>query len=911
MPVRALRLPSHFMNKWPKRIITSILAGIFLLLFFLSNASANIPFIASNNKPMVLARPFSPTAISGLVASYPFNGNANDESGNGNHGIVFGATLEPDRFCEANKAYYFNGSSYIATSTHYSAPGPEIFTFSLWFKTTSVKGGKLIGYGSAQTGASSYFDRNIYMTDDGRLYFGVYIGHIDGVNKFGVVKTTDSFNNGEWHHVAATLSADGVKLYVNGVLKGHDPSATSGDDLSGYWKIGYDELLYWPEQPVSSFFTGTLDDIYIYDRELSSMEIDQLYAESERKREETLCAGQSFNMFATTIAGASYSWTGPNEFTSSEQNPLIENVSTTQAGTYTVTITGSEGCAFQENILLMVDPVAVGGTLAGDATVCSGANSGTISLSDQTGNVLRWESAAASDFSSLTSILSTDLQLSYTNSSQSTYYRAVVGNGICEESYSSVALVEVREVLGGTISGPELICAESNSGILSLIEYQGDIIRWESSVDGFSEDVQSIANTSAELAFSNLNTTTSYRAVIGNGGVCPEVFSEPALVQVDEQVRGGNLSGGGSILCADDNSGSLLLSEYVGEVLRWESSVDNFADDIQAISHSEAVFSFQDLSQTTSYRAVLGSQACAEVVSEEVKVVVEQAPVGGYVQGSGRLKAGKNKGTLRLQDFSGNIIRWEVSADNFASDIRKLPYTADAYTYEDIEQDSWFRVVLQNNACPEVYAAPASLLLNKAPVAEEEVIRIPYGQDFSSEFSLLINGSDADGDPLMIPPVQDMLTSAGNLFDIDSDGYLHFKPAAGFVGTDSLYYQLCDDVGEISVCSQVFILVEVERSSEREVVVYQGFSPNNDGKNDSWVIDHIEQFSDNHVRIFNRYGSLVYEVKGYNNVDRVFEGISNKGLGSAGNQLPEGTYYYRIRLDEDRPLLNGYVILNR
>jgi hypothetical protein len=46
----------------------------------------------------------------GLVAYYPFNGNANDESGNGNHGTVHGATLTADRFGNANSAYKFNGT---------------------------------------------------------------------------------------------------------------------------------------------------------------------------------------------------------------------------------------------------------------------------------------------------------------------------------------------------------------------------------------------------------------------------------------------------------------------------------------------------------------------------------------------------------------------------------------------------------------------------------------------------------------------------------------------------------------------------------------------------------------------------------------------------------------------------------
>ena len=56
----------------------------------------------------------------GLVAYYPFNGNANDESGNGNDGTVNGATLADDRFGNPGSAYYFDGNDYIYINDHSS-----------------------------------------------------------------------------------------------------------------------------------------------------------------------------------------------------------------------------------------------------------------------------------------------------------------------------------------------------------------------------------------------------------------------------------------------------------------------------------------------------------------------------------------------------------------------------------------------------------------------------------------------------------------------------------------------------------------------------------------------------------------------------------------------------------------------
>src|SRR5580704_12112208 len=69
----------------------------------------------------------------GLVAYYPFNGNANDASGNGNNGMVFGATLATDRFGNANSAYYFDGISAYITVPLSNTVFSGDFTASIWF----------------------------------------------------------------------------------------------------------------------------------------------------------------------------------------------------------------------------------------------------------------------------------------------------------------------------------------------------------------------------------------------------------------------------------------------------------------------------------------------------------------------------------------------------------------------------------------------------------------------------------------------------------------------------------------------------------------------------------------------------------------------------------------------------------
>ncbi len=75
-----------------------------------------------------------------LIAFYPFNGNANDESGNGNHGTVYGATLTTDRFNQPNRAYYFDGiNDYIMVPNSSILQISGEITMSAWFQTRSAK----------------------------------------------------------------------------------------------------------------------------------------------------------------------------------------------------------------------------------------------------------------------------------------------------------------------------------------------------------------------------------------------------------------------------------------------------------------------------------------------------------------------------------------------------------------------------------------------------------------------------------------------------------------------------------------------------------------------------------------------------------------------------------------------------
>jgi hypothetical protein len=134
------------------------------------------------------------------------------------------------------------------------------FSTELWFTTTTGRGGKLIGYGDASSGNSGSYDRHLYMRNDGRLVFGVYPGEVR------TVQSPRSYSDGQWHHAVATLSSEGQKLYVDGELVASDASTTSAQAYRGYWRIGGDNLSGWTDRPSSDYFSGSIDEVAVYDR---------------------------------------------------------------------------------------------------------------------------------------------------------------------------------------------------------------------------------------------------------------------------------------------------------------------------------------------------------------------------------------------------------------------------------------------------------------------------------------------------------------------------------------------------------------------------------------------------------------------------------------------------------------------
>lgn len=180
-----------------------------------------------------------------------------------------------------------------------------------------------------------------------------------------------------------------------------------------------------------------------------------------------LCEGSTLRLSASaaTADNVQYLWVGPGGFTSNDQNPVIPVTTAANNGVYAVKATVN-GCSASASVNVVVSATSVGGITGNDTTVCTGTNAGIISLSGQTGSVIRWESAPLTG-GPWALLNNTTSSQTFQNLSSTTYYRAVVKNGVCPETNSGLTKINVINSVGVVNAGPDQLICNQNAVTLS------------------------------------------------------------------------------------------------------------------------------------------------------------------------------------------------------------------------------------------------------------------------------------------------------------------------------------------------------------------------------------------------------------------------------------------------------------
>jgi fibronectin type 3 domain-containing protein len=164
-----------------------------------------------------------------------------------------------------------NGTTDGLISENAPTSSTSAFSEEAWFKTTTTSGGKILGFEDANQGNGSNYDKQIYMSNNGNIVFGVYSNGVQDI------ETSGAYNDGNWHHVVGTQDGTGMDLYVDGGLVGTN-ATTTNQSFTGYWRAGGGNIGSWPDQPSSFYFNGNLDEVAVYPAALSASTVSAHYA---------------------------------------------------------------------------------------------------------------------------------------------------------------------------------------------------------------------------------------------------------------------------------------------------------------------------------------------------------------------------------------------------------------------------------------------------------------------------------------------------------------------------------------------------------------------------------------------------------------------------------------------------------
>jgi hypothetical protein len=211
----------------------------------------------------------------GLVAYYPFNGNANDTSGFGNNGLVNGAILSASRNGQPLDAYSFNATNFsvIAAPGNSLPTNSQPRTFSLWIKPDpkypqpAFVTGTFLSYGDYTDGLQAYLN---YESISNLVTININVFKNSVVSRWGSWVQNWSFQS--WHHIVYSIDGNNtLTTYVDGILITDSTPASPNPGFN----IPRSTLNIGTFQ--GNYFNGGIDDIRIFNRALSATEAQQLY----------------------------------------------------------------------------------------------------------------------------------------------------------------------------------------------------------------------------------------------------------------------------------------------------------------------------------------------------------------------------------------------------------------------------------------------------------------------------------------------------------------------------------------------------------------------------------------------------------------------------------------------------------
>jgi hypothetical protein len=454
----------------------------------------------------------------GLVAYYPFNGNPNDESGHHNDGISHNLSLTSDRFGNRGSAFGFDGlTSYIQVKALNFEPPTTEGTISIWVHNMSNPSRYAFVVGQEVEGDAGYL----------KLQYNAS-GNMTWYTRWGTAVQKDVTPQGRWTHYLGTCAKGTNRLYIDGVLVSSNSDVWNIDYRSSDIFIG--KLPYFHPTEGYLFFKGSLDDVRVYNRALSSSEAQALYKYEStpnmgppeillQPQPQVVFSGDDVSLCINLkdFSPYNYQWQRNEQNISGATSSCYNINSATSAangGRYRVIVSNSAGTVISDSVTLTVNnpPPPVITTQPESKTVQEGINlSLSIGATGKGTLVYQWQF----NEQNISGATSATLNLTGLKPSSSGRYRVLVSSqyGV-SISDTAVLIVNanppptiVTQPVGKTPSeGTQLVLSVTASGVGTLT-YQ-----WQLN----QQNIPGATSSSLLVSAVRSSANGRYRVIVGN-----------------------------------------------------------------------------------------------------------------------------------------------------------------------------------------------------------------------------------------------------------------------------------------------------------------------------------------------------------------------------------------------------------
>ncbi|MGI4870364.1 MAG: gliding motility-associated C-terminal domain-containing protein [Janthinobacterium lividum] len=527
---------------------------------------------------------------------------------------------------------------------------------------------------------------------------------------------------------------------------------------------------------------------------------------------------------------------------------------------------------FSNVVTITVTPALTAGTIGADQTLCAGATpvplTSTAAAGGGTGTfAYQWESSL--DNLTWTSIGgATGPTYAPGLLTATTYFRRSVTSGACGPVYSnSVVLTVLPALSAGTIAADQDICmgatpapltsTNAASGGNGTFTYQ-----WEASPDNVSWTAVAGA-TGPTFAPGPLTATTYYRRRVTSGACAAEV-SNVVTIRVQPLVTTGVSLATPPVQCPGTALTFAAVATNAGTAPTFQWFVNNVAVASGPTFTSSTLVTGDQVRVEVTPTAGLCSTGVATATVTVTRTTITPPTLTIEVQPSAPVCPGELL-TFSIANVTGagpaSTYQWQVDGSNVSGATNAV------FTSTTLRDGQTVTLLLSTtDACGQ----PATAVSNGVVVHILPVVTVDAGPDkeILAGTSVTLDGS-SNGTPVTWTP------TIGLTFP--SNDPLH--PVASPTVTTT--YTLTAGAGGCAATDQVTVTVRPP------IRIPNVFSPNGDGNDDTWQIENIEQYPDNTVTVFNRWGTKIFSIPNYSRTNE-WHGEYN------GQQLPIGTYYYVV-----------------